>query len=600
MSINYKKIIEVKSPLKLSENKNYNYFSILKNENTSLNNEIIKGNELISKLRKKIFNNEQEKKELLLSNGTKDKQIKEIKKKLEETKEKIAKIQEKIKKFEENDIKGNDEQKPDLNNNIQNTISKLQSKITELEFQLKNQKINNKRFISLEKKRSISMLYKSNNNYMLKKNKINNNDDLFLTGRNESKEYQEKNLILECKLNKLKINLNNIEIERNNLIKLLEQYSLEKKKMLLSLNEKNEKINEKLNEGNKLNDNIMKQIIENKKYNDMLFQIKIKKQNLEKDIFELENIILKQKNKINDLSLSIENIIKIMENKDNEIKSNKSYIFDLENNIKEINKQFLEYKQNNNIYNNIKKDELPKLLEQIEELKKQYIYLIEKNRKKLKIKNNIKINYNIINNDEKNIIKDINKNNFNKKNKNISIIPNERYKNGVQLFYINQNNIHSRNNFNELNKINSNEQRKIISKTKVKNVNNISEEILNRKILNNYKYQINMNNYNKIKLRLKTKNKGNENNYNSNSMRNSNSYKINIGSQRLLKKIDLGKNKKRINSSIIIINKINNLIQKKNMKSFSGIEYNVLKELEHEKINEFKDFLDKIISDFEN
>ena len=600
MSINYKKIIEVKSPLKLSENKNYNYFSILKNENTSLNNEIIKGNELISKLRKKIFNNEQEKKELLLSNGTKDKQIKEIKKKLEETKEKIAKIQEKIKKFEENDIKGNDEQKPDLNNNIQNTISKLQSKITELEFQLKNQKINNKRFISLEKKRSISMLYKSNNNYMLKKNKINNNDDLFLTGRNESKEYQEKNLILECKLNKLKINLNNIEIERNNLIKLLEQYSLEKKKMLLSLNEKNEKINEKLNEGNKLNDNIMKQIIENKKYNDMLFQIKIKKQNLEKDIFELENIILKQKNKINDLSLSIENIIKIMENKDNEIKSNKSYIFDLENNIKEINKQFLEYKQNNNIYNNIKKDELPKLLEQIEELKKQYIYLIEKNRKKLKIKNNIKINYNIINNKEKNIIKDINKNNFNKKNKNISIIPNERYKNGVQLFYINQNNIHSRNNFNELNKINSNEQRKIISKTKVKNVNNISEEILNRKILNNYKYQINMNNYNKIKLRLKTKNKGNENNYNSNSMRNSNSYKINIGSQRLLKKIDLGKNKKRINSSIIINNKINNLIQKKNMKSFSGIEYNVLKELEHEKINEFKDFLDKIISDFEN
>ena len=63
MSISNKKIIEVKSPLKLSENKNYNYFSILKNENTSLNNEIIKGNELISKLKKKIFNNEQEKKE---------------------------------------------------------------------------------------------------------------------------------------------------------------------------------------------------------------------------------------------------------------------------------------------------------------------------------------------------------------------------------------------------------------------------------------------------------------------------------------------------------------------------------------------------------
>ena len=81
MSFNNKKIIEVKSPLKLSENKNYNYFTILKNENTSLSNEIIKGNDLINKLKKKILNNEQEKKELLLTNNKKDKEIKEIKKK---------------------------------------------------------------------------------------------------------------------------------------------------------------------------------------------------------------------------------------------------------------------------------------------------------------------------------------------------------------------------------------------------------------------------------------------------------------------------------------------------------------------------------------
>ena len=324
MSFNNKKIIEVKSPLKLPEAKNLNYFSVLKNENTSLNNEIIKGNELISKLRKKIFNNDQEKKELLLINSSKDKEIKEIKKKLEEAKEKIGKIKEKIKKFKENDIKDTtNPENSNLNNSIQNTIINLQNKITDLELELQNKKIN-KKFISLEKKRSISMIYKRNNN----SNSINNiitknnnngiiNDDLFLTGRNEAREYQENNLILECKLNKLKINLNNIEIEKNNLIKLLEQYTSEKKKMLILLNEKNAKINEKLNEGSKISNNIIKQIIENKKYNDLLFQIKIKKQNLEKDILDLENIILKQKTKINELSTSVGNIIKLIENRNN-------------------------------------------------------------------------------------------------------------------------------------------------------------------------------------------------------------------------------------------------------------------------------------------
>ena len=601
MSFNNKKIIEVKSPLKLSENKNYNYFTILKNENTSLSNEIIKGNDLINKLKKKILNNEQEKKELLLTNNKKDKEIKEIKKKLEETKEKITEIQEKIKKFEENDIKENNKQNNNLNNNIQYTIIKLQNKITELEFQLKNKKINNKRFISLEKKRSVSMLYKSTNNYIFKNNTINNNDDLFLTGRNESKEYQEKNILLECKLNKLKIDLNNIEIERNNLIKLLEQYSTEKKKMLSTLNEKNEKINDKLNGANNLNDNIMKQILENKKYNYMLFQIKIKKQNLEKDIFELENIIMKQKNKINDLSTSVENIVKIVENKNNEIKSNKNYIFNLENNIKEINKKFSNIKQNKYTYNNIKKEELPKLLEQIEKLKKEYIYLIEKNKNSLKFKNNIKINYNIINNNGNNIIKDLNKYNFNK-SKNISIIPNERYENKIQKIYHNQNNYHSRNKFNELNGISPNNQRKIISETRIRNINNISENVLNKKLLNNYNYKkFNIDNYNKMKIKIKSNNRDIINYFNSNSMRNIKNYKINMNSQKVLKKINIIKFKKRVNSSINInnINNIKNKIQKKNMKSFSGIDKNNLIS-EHEKINEFKDFLDKIISDFEN
>ena len=610
MSSNNKKIIEVKSPLKLPDTKNYNYLTILRNENTSLSNEIMKGNELIIKLKKKIFNNEQEKKSLLLTNNEKEQEIKEIKIKLEETKDKINKIKEKMKKLEENVItnnnNNNNSKQNELNNNIQNTIVRLQNKITELELQLKNKGINNNKkkiFISLTKNRNISMLYKNtinsnNNNNAIKKidNNNYNKDDLFLTGRHEAMEYQEKNIWLECQLNKLKINLNNIEIEKNNLIKLLEQYSLEKKKILSLLNEKNEKINEKLNEGNKLNNNIMQQLIENKKYNDLLFQTTLKKQNLEKDIYELENIIFKQKNKINDLSNSVEKIIKIIKNKNEEINTNKNCITHLENNIREINKKFLYMNHNKYIDNNIKNEELPKLLEQIEQLKKEYINLIEKNKINHKLADSIKINYNIINNNGNNIVKDLNKNsNFiKKKYKNISIIPNERYENkNIKI----NGNFQSRNYFRDIN--NMSIQKSASSNRNRRNKSNMSTDILlNKKLLNDYNYKNCNNMYNSNK-RIKFFNKKYNNYINNNSMRNINNKinRNNVNSRRLLKKIVLDKNQKRVHSSINIINnKYTNIMERKNIKSFSGIN-NDNYTLEDKKINEFKDLLDKLIND---
>ena len=592
MSFNNKKIIEVKSPIKLTDSKNYNIFNILNNENISIRNEIIKGNELITKLKKKIFNNEQEKKELLLTNDQKDKEIKEIKNKLEETKDKINKIKDKIKKLEENELKNNNLEINELNDDIHNTIIKLQNKLRELEFQLKNKKNENNKakiFIHLEKKRSISMLYKNikNKNNIIKE--INHKDDLFLTGRNEAKEFQEKNIILECKLNKIKINLNNIEIKKNNLLKLLEEYKTEKKKILLLLNEKNEKINKQLIEGTKLNNNIMKQLIENKKYNDLLFQTKLKKQNLEKEIIELENIIFKQKNKINELTSSIDKITEILNNKNDEIISNHNYIIDLENNIRELNKKFIDLKHNKYIYNNknnnIKKEELPKLLEEIEELKKEYINLIEKNKLKPKLEDKIRINYNIINNSG-NTINNIS---YNKNYKNIL----EKPENKIKLY--NNNNYHSRNYFNEINKNIS----VLSGLTKRKKLNNLSSDLLNKQMINNFNYKKynnndynNVNNYNKIKI----------NNRNSNSMRNIKIKNKNINNflhnHKLLKNINIRKDKKMRYNSMISINDINDSYKKRNMKSFSGIENNNYL-LEDQKINEFKDLLDKIINDFE-
>ncbi len=86
---------------------------------------------------------------------------------------------------------------------------------------------------------------------------------------------------------------------------------------------------------------------------------------------------------------------------------------------------------------------------------------------------------------------------------------------------------------------------------------------------------------------------------NNNSMRNIN-YKVNrnnVNSRRLLKKIVSDKNQKRVHSSINIINnKYTNIMERKNIKSFSGIN-NDNYIVEDNKVNEFKDLLDKLIND---
>jgi len=82
-------------------------------------------------------------------------------------------------------------------------------------------------------------------------------------------------------------------------------------------------------------------------------------------------------------------------------------------------------------------------------------------------------------------------------------------------------------------------------------------------------------------------------------MRNLN-YKVNrnnVNSRRLLKKIVSDKNQKRVHSSINIINnKYTSIMERKNIKSFSGIN-NDNYIVEDNKVNEFKDLLDKLIND---
>ena len=229
--------------------KNENYINILKNENSELDNKLKKVNELVSKLKAQITENEQEKNLLITSSYKKDKDLENIKKQLEQT------------KFQVNELKNKNQNKlsslVDQNNILQknkelniNTIAELQQKITELELKLKTStSVLNKKFSILSEGHNFSLAIRSSNkksseeilpdilNVKNMENKIDENE-LFLTGRNELIEMKENNKKLEEQLKVLQNELNKHENDKINMIKELDEYNKEKNNLLNMLNEK--------------------------------------------------------------------------------------------------------------------------------------------------------------------------------------------------------------------------------------------------------------------------------------------------------------------------------------------------------------------------
>ena len=214
----------------LNSVKNENYINILKNENTELDNKLKKVNELVSKLKTQITENEQEKNLLISSSYQKDKDLEIIKKQLEQT------------KFQVDELKNKNQNKlsllEDENNILQknkelnaNTIAELQQKITDLEFKLKasSSSLNNKKFAILSGAHNFSLAIQGTQKKqsegvlpdILGKNLENkfDNNDLFLTGRNELIEMKENNQKLQEQLEVLQNELNKHENDKINMIK---------------------------------------------------------------------------------------------------------------------------------------------------------------------------------------------------------------------------------------------------------------------------------------------------------------------------------------------------------------------------------------------
>ena len=375
--------------------KNENYISVLKKENSELDNKLKKVNQLVSQLKSKISENEKEKNLILTVSNKKELDLQNIKKQLEQTKSKVDELKNKNKQELLNLANQNDFLKNKSEMDI-NTIAELQQKITNLEFKLKSSSStsNTKKFPVLFNTHNFSLVLEGgaqkneeNGNTsltdILKLKFENKNDNLFLTGRNELIEMKENNEKLNEQLILLQNELAKHQKDKNNLNLELEKYNLEKEKLMENLNKKNELLNTKMTQENQLNNNLMKQLIENKKIQTSLDNIIIKCKNLEKDKNELENVILEQENKVNELSTSIKKAIEVLNLKNSELNNNKLYIKNLEDIIRDLNKEFhnmrLKKKKENSM-------EVEKLKIQLEKLQRENQKLMEYNNKNIEAK----------------------------------------------------------------------------------------------------------------------------------------------------------------------------------------------------------------------
>ena len=375
--------------------KNENYISVLKKENSELDNKLKKVNQLVSQLKSKISENEKEKNLILTVSNKKELDLQNIKKQLEQTKSKVDELKNKNKQELLNLANQNDFLKNKSEMDI-NTIAELQQKITNLEFKLKSSSStsNTKKFPVLFNTHNFSLVLeggaqkneKNGNTSLtdiLKLKFENKNDNLFLTGRNELIEMKENNEKLNEQLILLQNELAKHQKDKNNLNLELEKYNLEKEKLMENLNKKNELLNTKMTQENQLNNNLMKQFIENKKIQTSLDNIIIKCKNLEKDKNELENVILEQENKVNELSTSIKKAIEVLNLKNSELNNNKLYIKNLEDIIRDLNKEFhnmrLKKKKENSM-------EVEKLKIQLEKLQRENQKLMEYNNKNIEAK----------------------------------------------------------------------------------------------------------------------------------------------------------------------------------------------------------------------
>ena len=453
--------LDIKSPIE-SES----YISILQKENNSLIQNLKAQNEITNNLKLQVNDKEKEKSVLIKTIESQDIKINENNNLLNELKNKIYKLKEKKNNNNENKNKNNiiqlKKEKEELkkDNEIkEKKINELKEKILNIENEIKKQR---------ESKITIEI----------------NQENIFNKEKDEIKEIRNNNILLQNKLDNILLEHKKILNEKNYLSIKIEQYKKQKEKKNIEINQKEENILNKKNESKTL----LQEINIQKKYNIQLnSQIKLmskKYKNMEENNKDLENVIIKQEEKINELSLKLNNIVKDIQKKNSEINKNKIYIIKLENTVKDLNKQYrlLKIQKPKESQN-----EMNYLKSQIAELKRE----LEKD--KSMIRNKSLVSYNSY---DRSLI-----NNYKKYNHRYNF---SRY----NLYYIKRNykgklknqSVSSRKIYNSYNKKNNliNKESKFkhkINNTSINNVLNVSEDINNLKLYHKPQNIINENNF---------------------------------------------------------------------------------------------------------
>ena len=123
--------------------KNENYINILKNENIELDNKLKKVNQLVSKLKIQISENEKQKNLILTISNQKEIDLQNIKKQLEQTKSKVDELKNKNKEnliliSNQNNILKNKSEKDKKEYNKE--LKKLNNEIEEMKINSQNTK----------------------------------------------------------------------------------------------------------------------------------------------------------------------------------------------------------------------------------------------------------------------------------------------------------------------------------------------------------------------------------------------------------------------------------------------------------------------------
>ena len=213
---------------------------------------------------------------------------------------------------------------------------------------IEKQKLNNEKINELQNKilKLEQQLNDENDNQItLKENSLQNNenkDEVFLT-RDELSQIKEKNERLKRNIEENNLKLNNAKIENENLINELENIEKEKENYISKINNLDENLQQFINE-KKLSNILYETKLGNQKLIINLNNIIIKLKALSIDKNDLEEIIIKQESKVNELNNNVYKIIILLNQKNSEIDDNKLYINKLHETIEELNNEFKKLK----------------------------------------------------------------------------------------------------------------------------------------------------------------------------------------------------------------------------------------------------------------